>query len=204
MSFERCSRPAGSELAVNTHKRHGSWLYRPLIDRELAHWRGTVAEHGRRVSGGPKVINEFRLVMQSKLLPTYASSVGAGYVDADKRHRELIGGLAVSMLLRQMLDVTPSIDDGRAMGSADHVLDLNRGTDRSPGYRLHLDTRTAEGIMGEPYVNDRTWYYNGEIYVRRVQPAEPTSEIVSEASAAGVEIEFGELETLFPYVPTVR
>lgn len=209
-TFNRCPRPSRDKLAINV-PRKGYHGYEKLIPGEIAFWR----EEAKRTD---KVSDLLLSTQATELSDQLMKRTMIVHNNPERLRRYTLGLLAQSLLSR----VVYSEERMQEM----HIPEELEFADADQEYQLlvseqgffsaqdnpldpahHADAIIADEILPPHTPRDGTkrdtvWYRDGDLYVRRTIPAQPSVQFQRAAVAQNpnVTFDFTQLQTLTPYL----
>lgn len=209
-NFNRCPRPPRDKLAINI-PRKGYHGYEKLIPGEIAFWR----EQSKRTD---KVSDLLLSVQATELSKHLAARTMTVHNNPERLRRYTLGLLAQSLLSRtiyadeQMQEM--HVPEELEFADADQEYQLlvseqgffsTQGNPLNPAHHAH--GTIADEILS-PYTpkenaqSGTVWYRDGDLYVKRTAPAQPSVQFQRAAVAQNPDVtfDFTQLQTLTPYL----
>jgi len=197
----RCAKPAQDQLALrNQSAVPGNYL--PDIGDARRYWRAEVARAGQ--TGSRALLSMSSTILKEITEPLGIWASADDSLSMEVARRRIVSALGVSKLLRASWANQPAVvpDFTGPSGELGTLLDIV--VDARPDPPEPSDSRVHTTIFIEnalPSGANEQWYQHGDLWLRQVRPAEPTDFLVNEfLPNLGIEPDFSQLETIYPYV----
>ena len=209
MTFYKVTEPADRKLAIRTPEGgfHG---YRRTLEREHLYWSAKQAEASEEGQVGAYALaqgmhQELWQVTAGMAADDIGRVLGLGRLPriVERDRCRGLGVVAMSLLLRELLEPGMVLDDARALGRANTIVDMMGVSDGRPlDHRLHIEPAGLAGVFPDD-IQDGDWYRKDSLLVRYAQPAELTEPMVDLLADQDVSVNPDELVTLYPYLGSI-
>ncbi len=219
MPFVECLPPLDSELAI-----HESWppntpaIYLDQARQQTAYWR-------EYLKAAEQDVNMWHFELAQPMAADFEGLTGffdlalsrnfdrlpSGDIGEipTRAFRRLLGLTALTLLYRSTPEMTEVVESGLCQHEASVLFDTHTSTsDALQDIRLHLPTVALEAFMGIPRPDDfaDTWYRSdrSDLYLNCAAPVHPSREMAEALRHEEIHVEFDELVTVLPYLPTQK
>lgn len=196
MPLAECPPPDREDLAINRPEGdlHG---YESALSAAHRYWSRKQQQGIDEVNPAQEDLSRSLCASLDLSVPQYINRrPDADPLAMERLRRIALNTLALSMLFRSLWGTTDDrLKDGIGRGRAQIIMDMYADADVMPlDYRIH-----ALSVRGED-APPEVWHKTSNLYVRQVRPVEPTDNLRSFLVEHSIAADFGQMETLYPYL----
>lgn len=206
MTFKRCEVPPTDNQLAMHNPGLGLNGYDTSLRLQHKYWaesEGSVAPDSIEGQLARAMHHEFATVSASEH-PLIRAITGPRHVEQTRRRG--LGALAATLIMRQVITMKNKeaevFEDAFKEGMATILVDImsdNAGIPLEP--RIHMEHDLADRLLGaSPATEQSHWYREGDLYVRRSQPADISTPLSARIQAAGITVDHENMTTLAPYM----